>query len=458
MKAKKSYRLKSKRQTTTNSERTVRKKLNADAMFKIIREDFQKIPDQRAANSQISLDDALMSGFAVFQLKHPSLLAFDNFCNEKPENLHSIFGVTDIPCDSQMRTILDPIELSHLRAPFCSIFRELQRGKDFEKMAFIDGHYLLSGDGTTFYSSGKVFSPSCLIKKSRSGGTIYYQQMYAAAFVHPDHKEVVPLFPELITRKDGSSKNDCERNASQRFFSDFRREHPHLKVIVVEDGLSSNAPHIKDLKRLNLRFILGAKPGDHKFLFNYVDTATERGETTEICFPDQEKPEIFHHFRYIEQVPLNESNQDLKVNFLEYWTFDKNGKIKKFSWVTDMLLSEDTIYNIMRAGRARWKIENETFNTLKNQGYNLGHNYGLGEKNLSAVLSILMMLAFMIDQVQQISCWLFKEAREKKRAKYLLWENIRGFFDHYRVDSMETIYRSIVFGYECHDLKNVCQT
>ena len=326
MKTKKSYRLKSKRQTTTNSERTVRKKLNADAMFKIIREDFQKIPDQRAANSQISLDDALMSGFAVFQLKHPSLLAFDNFCNEKPENLHSIFGVTDIPCDSQMRTILDPIELSHLRAPFCSIFRELQRGKDFEKMAFIDGHYLLSGDGTTFYSSGKVFSPSCLIKKSRSGGTIYYQQMYAAAFVHPDHKEVVPLFPELITRKDGSSKNDCERNASQRFFSDFRREHPHLKVIVVEDGLSSNAPHIKDLKRLDLRFILGAKPGDHKFLFNYVDTATERGETTEICFPDQEKPETFHHFRYIEQVPLNESNQDLKVNFLEYWTFDKNGK------------------------------------------------------------------------------------------------------------------------------------
>jgi len=166
MNVKKSYRLKSKRQTTTNSERTVRKKLNADAMFKIIRADFQKIPDQRAANSQISLDDALMSGFAVFQLKHTSLLAFDNFRNEKPENLHSIFGVTDIPCDSQMRTILDPIELSHLRVPFCSIFRELQRGKDFEKMAFIDGHYLLSGDGTTFYSSGKVFSPSCLIKKA----------------------------------------------------------------------------------------------------------------------------------------------------------------------------------------------------------------------------------------------------------------------------------------------------
>jgi hypothetical protein len=458
MKAKKGCRLKGKLKTTNKSKRTVRKKLTADAMFTTIREDFKKILDQRAANSQISLADALMSGFAVFQLKHPSLLAFDNFCNEKPENLHTIFGVTDIPCDSQMRSILDRVELSSLRAPFCSIFRELQRGKEFEKMAFIDGHYLLSGDGTTFYSSGKVSSPSCLIKKSRSGGTIYYQQMYAAAFVHPEHKEVVPLFPELITRKDGSTKNDCERNASHRFYKDFRREHPHLKVIVVEDGLSSNAPHIKDFKRLKLRFILGAKPGDHKFLFNHVDTAAEQGETTEICFPDHGKPEISHHFRYIEQVPLNESNQDLKVNFLEYWKVDENGKINKFSWVTDLSLSKDTVYNVMRAGRARWKIENETFNTLKNQGYNLGHNYGLGKNNLSAVLSILMMLAFMIDQVQQMSCWLYKEAREKKRAKYLLWESIRGFFDHYRVDSMETIYRAIVYGYECLELKNICQT
>lgn len=458
MQRKRSRCLKTKRQATAKSQRTVRKKLNADAMFDIIRKDFQKIQDQRAVNSRISLPDALMSGFAMFQLKYPSLLAFDKFCNEKPDNLHTIFGVTNIPCDSQMRTILDPVDLLALRAPFRSIFRELQRGKEFEKMAFIDGHYLLSGDGTTFFTSGKVSSESCLVKKSRNGNIIYYQQMYAASFVNPDYKEVVPLFPELITRKDGSTKNDCERNAARRFYTDFRREHPHLKVIVVEDGLSSNAPHIKDLKQLNLRYISGVKPGDHKFLFNHVITASENGETTKICFPDKENPEISHHFHYVEQVSLNESNQDLKVNFLEYWTVGKDGTIKKFSWVTDLPLSEETVYDIMRAGRARWKIENETFNTLKNQGYNLGHNYGLGEKNLGAILSILMMLAFLIDQVQQISCWLYKEALAEKGAKYRLWESTRGFFDHYQVDSMETIYRAIVYGYECYDLKDVCIT
>lgn len=113
---------------------------------------------------------------------------------------------------------------------------------------------------------------------------------------------------------------------------------------------------------------------------------------------------------------------------------------------------------IMRAGRARWKIENETFNTLKNQGYNLGHNYGLGKKNLSAVFAILMMLAFLLDQIQQMSCWLFREAWTKAESKRYLWESIRAFFNNYRVDSMETILRAIAHGFERRELKEACIT
>ena len=49
---------------------------------------------------------------------------------------------------------------------------------------------------------------------------------------------------------------------------------------------------------------------------------------------------------------------------------------------------------LMWGGRARWKIENETFNTLKNQGYHFEHNYGHGYQHLSVVLAMLMLLAF----------------------------------------------------------------
>ncbi len=120
----------------TTSRRTLRKHLNADTLLSLVRKDFQKIPDHRAKNSKISLDDALMSALAVFLLKDPSLLAFDRRRREEPENLHTVFGISTIPCDSQMRTILDPLALSFLRAAFCSVFCQVQRGKDFEKMAF----------------------------------------------------------------------------------------------------------------------------------------------------------------------------------------------------------------------------------------------------------------------------------------------------------------------------------
>ncbi|PHR25860.1 MAG: hypothetical protein COA36_13405 [Desulfotalea sp.] len=101
---------------------------------------------------------------------------------------------------------------------------------------------------------------------------------------------------------------------------------------------------------------------------------------------------------------LNKSNTDLLVNVLEYIQIDKNEKTTIFSWVTDIEITDDNVNRLIRAARARWKVEHETFNTLKNQDYNLGHNYGLGKKNLSGLFTILMMLAFLIDQAQQLSC------------------------------------------------------
>jgi hypothetical protein len=458
MNSRKFYSAHAVKKSVTKSRRAVRKHLNIDTLLALVRGEFQKIPDIRADNAKISLDDALMSALAMFVLKDPSLLAFDKRRREEPENLHTVFGIETIPCDSQMRTILDPLQLVFLRAAFCAVFREVQRGKDFHKMAYYDGHYLLSGDGTGYYSSTKVASPFCLNKKCTNGVIQYYQQMYAASFVSPDCKVVIPTFPEIITRQDGSTKNDCERNAAKRYFESFRREHPHLKVIVVEDGLSSNGPHIRDLQELNLRFILGVKPGDHVALFAELREAVAAGKASEVVSIDPKDRKKGHHFRFANQVSLNKSNPDLLVNVLECMQIDKHGKINTFSWVTDILITEKNIFKLMKAGRARWKIENETFNTLKNQGYNLGHNYGLGKKNLSAVFTILMMLAFFIDQVQQLSCWLFQEALQKAESKRYLWESIRGLFYNFRADSMETILRAIAHGFDRRELQEVCQT
>ena len=115
-------------------------------------------------------------------------------------------------------------------------------------------------------------------------------------------------------------------------------------------------------------------------------------------------------FSYINDVALNKSHPDCRVNFLYFREVKKNGKISTWTWITDITIEQENLKLLMRGGRSRWKVENETFNTLKNQGYNFEHNYGHGNKYLSTILAMLMMLAFMIDQIQQHSCPLFNAA------------------------------------------------
>lgn len=423
----------------------MRTNLNADAMFATIRHDLDMVPDHRAVNSRIPLADSLMSTFAMFSLKEPSLLAFDQRRQNNPHSLHSVYGIGVIPCDSQMRTINDEVDPEHLRRPFRSLFHQAQRGKALARMTWLDGHYLLALDGTGFFSSEKIDADFCLQRKKRNGEIEYHLQILAGVFVHPDLREVIPICPEMIRRRDGDTKDDCERNAAKRILADFRREHPHLNAIVTQDGIASNAPHIRELQRHDLRFILGAKPADHKFLFSHIDRAAKAGEATEFRLDDPDSDKIFHYFRLLNDVPLNKANQDLRVNFLEYWQTDEYDEVTyRFAWVTDLELTRENAYDIMCGGRARWRIENETFNTLKNQGYNLGHNYGLGKKHLSEIFVRLMMLAFMVDQIQQLCCPLFQAARKSCGSRRELWELTRSFFRIFVAESMEVILRAIV--------------
>jgi len=421
-----------------------RKHLSADALFHLVRSGFATIPDPRCDDVDISLTDALMSAFAMFSLKAPSLLAFDK---ERAEgNLHTIYGIERVPCDTHMREILDPVSPKVLRPVFKSIVRQLQRGKALEAMAFLDGHYLLALDGTGYFSSTTIHCASCLHKVHRNGSVTYSHQMLGAAIIHPDMRAVIPLMPEPIGKHDGTDKNDCERNAAKRFLIKLRQDHPHLKFIVTEDSLSSNAPHIETLHNHALHYILGVKEGDHAFLFQQVQAAEHAGRVTYYERHDRAAG-LVHRFRFVNDVPLNASNVDVRVNFIEYWEMSKD-KVQHFSWVTDLRVSRRNVFHLMRGGRARWKIENETFNTLKNQGYNFEHNYGHGTQNLSVVFATVMMLAFLVDQTQQLCCALFQAVWAKLGSKRLLWERMRALFYDYALMSMCQLFEALLYGFK----------
>jgi len=420
-----------------------RKHLSAPGLIRTVYRQFSKISDPRKFNKSttISITDHLMSGLAVFGMKCPSLLDYDRKRSTGiiEHNLRNLYHVKTAPSDSYMRERLDEVDPDTLRPAFKKVFAHFQRGKGLEEFIYLDGHILISGDGTGRFSSSKVACPHCCKKEHKNGTTTYYHQMFGACVVHPEKKNVVPLCPEAILNQDGSSKNDCERNACKRFLKNFRREHPHLKAILVEDALSSTAPHIRTIEEYGLKYILGAKPGDHQFLFEQLETSDQ----TIYCEFKTEDGQ-YHQFRFLNGASLNKSNQDLKVNMIEYRRTDPKGKESNFSWVTNILVSKTNIQKIAEGGRARWKIENETFNTLKNLGYNFEHNYGHGKKYLSTVFCMLMMLVFLIDQIQEICCLLFQRCRKFSRTYYNLWIALKFLFQYVRISNWETLYLMVV--------------
>jgi hypothetical protein len=418
----------------------LRKHLSADALLSKLRSGFADIADHRSGEVDISLSDAVMSAFAMFSLKAPSLLAFDKERTE--DNLQRVYGIERVPCDTAMREILDPVEPESLRPAFKHVFRQLQRGKVLEEMVFVEGHYLLALDGTGYFSSNQIHCASCLEKQQRNGTVTSSHQMLGAALIHK--REVIPLMPEPIVKQDGTSKNDCERNAAKRFIAKLRQDHPHLNVIVTEDSLSSNAPHIEMLQAHDVHYLLGVKEGDHAFLFQHVAQAEQAGRVTYYEREDGETG-AHHRFRFASDMPLNASNAAVRVNFIECWE-TLQGKVQHFSWVTDLRVNKATVYRLMQGARARWRIENETFNTLQNQGYHFEHNFGHGYQHLSVVFAVLMMLAFLVDQVQQLCCPLFQAAWAKWGSKRLLWEKMRALFYHYTLASMQQLFEALLYG------------
>jgi hypothetical protein len=424
--------------------------LSADGLVRLIREGLEALNLPRPTQSRFSVADAAMAAFAMFALKDPSLLAFNEHCHDW--NLRALYKLRRVPSDTQMRVILDELPPHALRPLFRAVFRQLQRGKVLEQYVFLDNSYLLSLDGTGYFSSDKIHCDSCLESKHTNGTTTYSHQMLAAVIVHPDRREVIPLCPEPITKQDGSNKNDCERMAAKRLLAKTRKEHPHLSLILVEDGLSSNGPHVKDAIDLGLHFILGAKEGDHPALFAEFFRRLEDGDADFHEFRDATKRNVRHLFTIVRNVPLNASHPHLLLNFLDYKeiTRDKNTgeeKVRQFTWVTDLALNRVRVWAVMRGGRARWKIENETFNTLKNQGYHFEHNFGHGYKNLSVVFAMLMMLAFLVDQALQLCDPLFGAALKQIGSKRAFWERMRSLFYEFKIRTLQDLFAALAYGH-----------
>jgi len=407
----------------------VKKHLGFAALRKIISERLCETEDCRQQGKvDYTLHDCLMSAFAMMFFQDPSLLEFQRRMQESinHNNLKTIFNIEAIPKDTQLRDVLDQCPTDKLEKVYADFFYHLQRSKQLQAYTFLEGMYLMPVDGSQYFSSEKICCPSCLTKTSPKGVTRYHHQILQAVIVHPDNKQVIPLAPETIENTDGTEKQDCEINAGKRLIHKIRKTHPKLKIIFSGDDLFSRQPFIDELKLANMSYILTAKPSSHKILFQWFTELKQLGGTSRLQFTDFKGRQ--HIYEWVNQIPLNGTKDADQVNFFDYQLVNKGQITYRNSWVTDIFIDENNVAQLVKGGRARWKVENEAFNTLKNQGYHIEHNFGHGQKNLSTIFFLLNLLAFFVHQILELTDLHYQKCRAKFSARKEFWNQLRCTF------------------------------
>lgn len=271
----------------------LQQKLKFDVLLKILGAAFQKIPEHRKSNARYPLANVLKGAFAMFSLKAPSLLSFLKQSAPEANNLRQIYLIEgDIPSDTQMREILDPVPPSHLRALFLTLFRKLQEAGVIRAYYWDKKAVIVSIDGVEHFCSEKVHCAHCTTRTQRNGQLSYHHAGLAAVLVHPAYSEVFPLDFEPILKADGAAKNDCERNAAKRLCAALHLNHPELDLILVEDALHAKGPHLRQSTEYGWKFVVNVKPDSHESLFQQFAGRRARGDVSRL---EQVTPDGVRH-------------------------------------------------------------------------------------------------------------------------------------------------------------------
>jgi hypothetical protein len=422
------------------------KSLTLEAIVDLLASTFGEVEDPRAPNQlRYPLHDTLMSGFAVMFFQHPSLLQFQRAMEQKRRrcNLQTIFGVHEVPSDTQMREILDRVEPDLLRGVLPQLWEKVRRagwGLRFTT-TLPSGHqpgtyYTVALDGSEYFRSTKVHCPHCLRQPDPQGRMHYSHKIVGATVVRAGSHQVLPLDVEEVRNATAeSAPQDCELTAGKRLIARLRQEHPQMALIVIGDDLYSHVPFLEQLQQLRQHYVLVAKPSSHPTLLAAVAAAegteqSQTGQWTEGSGARQQR----YTYRVVCPVPLA-LESPMRVTYVEVWEHSASGQLLYHnSWITDLDVDAATVAVVTQIGRTRWKIENEQFNVHKNHGYELTHNYGHGQQSLSMVFYLLNLLAYVTHGVLALGDRLYQRCRMQESRREL-WNALRVLVNTVLVES-----------------------
>jgi len=408
-----------------------------------LREVCAGLPDQRKGprrDGDYTMADIGLSGFSIFFMGSPSFLAHQRALEEGHgrSNCKTLFGMAAIPSDNYIRLMLDGAKPATFDGLF---FEAIKAAGPLTRFQCLDGRVLMALDGCEHFNSRKIKCEQCSTRLRSDGGTEYYHAFLGASIVAPGHKQVMPLPPELIAPQDGAAKQDCERNAAKRWLAKHGATVGHLRPVFLGDDLFACQPIVAAIHDAGGHFILTCKPSSHKTIAEYLHGAELQEHRQTVCKRGKRTTTVY---RWLDAVPLRASDDAITVNWLSIETLNAKGKRTYYnSFVTDLAITPGTVAELATCGRARWKIENETFNVLKTNGYNLEHNFGHGKKTLASVLVTLNLLAFAFHTAAYLGVLAWRTAVIARGPTYRFFEHLRTITVYVVFQDWPDLLRSI---------------
>lgn len=322
---------------------------------------------------------------------------------------------------------LKDVELEKLKA---TLVATLIEQRVFHKFKFLGKSFNIAIDGTGVVSFDYCHCSNCLHKISKNGKATYFHNVLEAKLVTSNGFSV-SLASEWIENdaERGYEKQDSEHKAFKRLAAKLKKYFPRLPIVITADGLYPNKPFFDICRENNWGFIVTFKDGNLSSVWEEVNllpkTATNTTEKTEA-----DKTTVTQLvYRWENDIEY----KGHKLNFIECKEtvtniLTRETKEHRFAYLSSVAINRSNADKTVKNGRMRWKIENEGFNTQKNNGYNMQHKYSrksfLALKNYYQTLQIAHMinqLAVLSQDVQDIF------SHDGKLTVTFLWKRMLCF-------------------------------
>jgi hypothetical protein len=428
--------------------------LTIPRLIKQLKRSFGQFPNRRTGqNAQYEMEDAGMGAFSVFFTQSPSFLAYQQEMKRSKgrSNAGSLFEMQEVPSDNHIRSLLDPVAPDHVVPIFRAIFCRLDQAEVLKGMRSHGNMLLVAMDGTEYFSSKKIHCANCSQRELPKGTINHFHGVFTPVIVQSGNEHVLALEPEFITPQDGREKQDCEIEAGKRWVGKHGDFYAQQGVTILGDDLFSHQPFCQALKDKKLHFVLVCKPDSHPALYEMVDflAANRAVGTAQKRHWNGRYGEIYH-YRFASKLPLRVDQNAIEVNWCELTVTreDTGERLYRNAFITDFKVSKTTVEAIVRDGRARWKVENESNNVLKTKGYHLEHNFGHGSQYLASLLLTLNLLAFLFHTVLDLVDEKYRSIRQELRTRRRFFQDLETLLRYFYFASWEEVLTFMVKGLE----------